>query len=517
MKQEPSVSGNPRPRDGLGKVYLVGAGPGDPRLMTLRGVECLARADLILYDWLVNPLVLGHANPSAESICLGHHGEQGTPRHVGQDEINARLIEAAREGKTVVRLKCGDPDVFGRRAEESEALAVAGIPVEVVPGVTAAFAAAGYAGIPLTDGRCCSALALVTGHERHAKQGPPLDYAALAKFPGTLIFYMGVSTASRWSELLTAAGKSPQTPVAVVRRCSWFDQRTVRCTLGTIAQVIQQQAIKPPAVIIVGEVVSLAAETSWFTSRVLFGTRILVTRPRDQVGTLCEQLSELGADVLVQPAIRISDPPDWGAVDASLARLDQYDWLVFSSVNGVRYLLDRLCRRGGDLRRLGHLKLAAIGSATAEELMCYHLQADLVPSEHRAEALADELAATAAGQRFLLARASRGREVLAEQLREAGGVVDQVVVYSSDDVREADAAVAAALQAGQIDWITVTSSAIARSLVGMFGEQLRNGKLASISPVTSGVLRELGHPPAVEASQYTMEGLIEAILGQNVS
>ena len=352
----------------------MGAGPGDPRLITLRGVECLAQADLILYDWLVNPIVLGHANPSAESICLGHHGEQGTQRLVAQDEINARLIAAAREGKTVVRLKCGDPDVFGRRAEEAEALIAAGIEVEVVPGVTAALAAAGYAGIPLTDGRCCSAIALVTGHERHTKQGPPLDYAALATFPGTLIFYMGVSTAPQWSELLIAAGKSPQTPVALVRRCSWFDQRTVRCTLGTIAQVIGQQAIRPPAVIIVGEVVSLAAETSWFTSRVLFGTRVLVTRPRDQAGRLCEQLSELGADVLVQPAIEISDPPDWGPVDASLARLDQYDWLVFSSVNGVRYLLDRLCQRGDDLRRLGRIKLAAIGSATAEELLRYHLR-----------------------------------------------------------------------------------------------------------------------------------------------
>lgn len=495
-----------------GKVYLVGAGPGDPRLITLRGVECLTQADLVLYDCLVNPALLEYAGPSVEAVCLGQHGPEGTGRRLSQDQINARMVDAARQGMTVVRLKGGDPDVFGHGAEETEALTAAGIPFETVSGVTAALGAAGYAGIPITHGRHCSAVALVTGHQRHDKSAPPLDYGALAEFPGTLIFYMGLDTAQAWSQSLIGRGKSPETPVAIVRRCTWSDQQTIRCTLGTVAEVIAEQDLRPPAVIFVGEVVSLASEVPWFAARPLFGTRVLLTRPRDQADSL-RRLTGLGADVMLQPAIRITDPPDWAPVDTALARLDRYDWLVFSSVNGVRYLLDRLCRGQGDLRRLGQVKLAAIGPATAEELRRYRLRADLIPGEYRAEILAEQLAAEAPGQRFLLARASRGREVLAERLSAAGGTVDQIVVYSSTDVKAADPRVAAALSAGRIDWVTVTSSAIARSLVALFGDALRQSKLASVSPVTSEALRQLGYEPAAEATQYTMEGLIQAIIG----
>ena len=496
----------------VGTVYLVGAGPGDPGLITLRGVRCLRRARLVLYDYLVNPALLEYAPPGVEAICLGHHTTQ---RLMPQEEINARMIDAARQGKTVVRLKGGDPDLFGRSADETRALCAAGIPFETVPGVTAALAAAGYAGIPITHADHSSAVALVTGQERHGKGGPPLDYEALADFPGTLIFYMGVTSAQHWSEALLRRGKPPDTPVAIVRRCSWSDQLTVRTTLGTLSDVIARRGLRPPAVIIVGKVASLAPEVSWFAARPLFGTRVLVTRPRRQAGLLCEQLTELGAAVQIQPAIRISEPADWGPVDAALSRLDDYDWLVFSSANGVRYLLDRLCEGRGDLRRLGRVKLAAIGPGTAEELARYRLRADLVPDEYRAEALASALAGEATRRRFLLARASRGREVLVEELSAAGGAVDQVVVYTSSDVESADPQVAAALAAGRIDWITVTSSAIARSLVGLFGEDLRRANLASISPVTSEVLRQLGYEPAVEAARYTMPDLVEVIAGAN--
>ena len=492
-----------------GKVYLVGAGPGDPGLITFRGVECLRRADLVLYDYLVNPAVLDHAPRSAELVCLGHHGVQ---RSAPQGEINARMIAAARAGKTVVRLKGGDPVVFGRGAEEADALRNAGVPLEYVPGVTAALAAAGYAEIPITHSNLSSAVALVTGQECDSKQGPPLDYGALAGFPGTLIFYMGIASAEHWSEALMRAGKPPDTPVAIVRRCSWSDQTTVRCTLGSVAEVIHQRGLRPPAVIVVGEVVARAPEVSWFAARPLFGTRVLVTRPREQADALFEPLNALGAEVLVQPAIRISDPPDWAPVDAALRELDRFDWLVFFSSNGVRFLLDRLCSTLGDLRRLGSVKLAAIGPGTEGELARYHLRADLVPGEYRAEDLAAALSAEARGRRFLLARASRGREVLAEQLTAAGAAVRQVVVYSSTDVEEPDPAVREALLSGRIDWITVTSSSIARSLVGLFGEELRRSRLASISPVTSEVLRQAGFAPAVEASVYTMPGLVEAIL-----
>jgi uroporphyrinogen III methyltransferase/synthase len=485
----------------------VGAGPGDPGLLTLRAVECLRLADVVLYDYLVNPVTLEHARPDAERVCLGHHG---TGRHVSQEQINAMMIAAARGGKTAVRLKAGDPCVFGCLAEEAGALRAAGIPLEIVPGITAGLAVAGYAEIPVTHAQQASAVALVTGHQRRDKTVPPMDYASLASFPGTLIFYMGVTSAAEWSGALLSGGKSPQTPVAIVRRCCWADQKTIRCTLATVAATLAAKQIRPPAVFVVGDVVDLAPEASWFVERPLFGTSVLVTRPGEQVHELRDRLAALGADVLVQPGIEIGQPPDWTPVDAALARLQQYDWLVFSSSNGVRYLLDRLLS-GGDLRRLGSIRLAAIGPGTAAELAKYHLRADLMPDEYRAESLAESLLG-AGGKRFLLARADRGRQVLPERLVAAGATVDQIVAYSSREVAVADAEIAAALGEGRIAWVTVTSSAIARSLSAMFGDALRQSRLVSISPITSGVLRELGYEPAAEASEYTMSGVVAAIV-----
>jgi len=493
----------------VGIVYLVGAGPGDPSLITLRGVECLRRADLILYDYLANPVILKHAPPSAESIPLGHHGPH---KPWTQADINAAMIRAARQGRTVVRLKGGDPDVFGRSADEIEALSAADIPYETVPGVTAALAAAGYAAIPITHAQHSSAVALVAGQERHCKQGPSLDYGALAEFPGTLIFYMGVTSVGVWSEALLLRGKAADTPVAIVRRCSWSDQQTIRCTLGDVAKVVAEHCLRPPAVIIVGRVAAMGPEVSWFAARPLFGKRVVVTRPRHQAGALFDRLADLGATVLVQPAIEIGPPADWAPMDCALADLDRYDWVVFSSANGARFFLDRLWHGGGDARRLGRIKLAAIGPGTAEELLSDRLRADLVPAEYRAEALAGALAAEAPGKRFLLVRASRGREVLAEQLAAAGARVEQVVAYRSTDVERPDPEVAAALAGGRIDWITVTSSAIAQALVRLFGETLRRTRLASISPVTSETLARLGFAVTAEATHYTMDGLVDAIL-----
>ncbi len=492
----------------IGKVYLVGGGPGDPGLITLRGCQCLARADVVLYDYLVNPQILAHARPDAVRICLGRHGRD---RIMPQEEINARLVQLAREGRTVVRLKGGDPAVFAHAAEETAALAKAQIPYEIVPGITAALAVGSYAGIPLTQGATASAVALVTGQERDGKPAPGLDYAALAAFPGTLVFYMGMTTAAHWSTALIAAGKSPTTPAAIVRRCTWPDQETIRCTLGTVAREIQTRRMRPPALVVVGGVAALAPEYGWFTDRPLFGVRVLVTRAAHQAPTLAAALTDLGAEVLLQPAIEVAPPEDWQPVDRALAQLDRYDWLVFSSANGVRALLDRLMEHR-DLRSLGSIRLAAIGPGSAEELARYHLRADIVPAEYRAESLSAALAdEAAAGKRFLLARASRGREVLAEELTAHGGQVEQIVVYASHDVSRPDPRIADLLREDKIDWITVTSSAIARSLVGLFGGELRQAKLASISPITSATLKELGHAPTVEAQQYTMVGLIEAL------
>jgi uroporphyrinogen III methyltransferase/synthase len=492
----------------LGKVFLVGSGPGDPGLITLRGCQCLAVADVVLYDYLVNPQILTHARPTAELVCLGRHGRD---RIMPQAEIDAELARLAREGRTVVRLKGGDPAVFAHVAEETAALDSAQIPYEIVPGITAALAVGSCAGIPLTQGGTASAVALVTAQQREGNDSLGLDYSALAAFPGTLIFYMGVTTASHWSAALVLAGKSPHTPAAIVRRCSWPDQETIRCTLGTVAREIEMRRLRPPALVVVGPVAALASEHNWFVDRPLFGTRVLVTRAPHQARRLAAVLGELGADVLLQPAIEVSPPDDWSGVDRALAQLDRYDWLVFSSANGVRALLDRLLENR-DLRALGDIKLAAIGSGTAEELGRYHLRADIVPDEFRAESLAEALQGEAGGgRRFLLARASRGREVLAEQLASAGGQVEQVIVYASRDIVEPDPEIASRLREGKIDWITVTSSAIARSLVTLFGADLGKSKLAAISPITSAALKELGYDVAVEAQQYTMSGLVDAI------
>jgi uroporphyrinogen III methyltransferase/synthase len=490
-------------------VYLVGAGPGDPGLITLRGVECLRNADVVLYDYLVNPAVLAHAPASAELIALG---VPGTGRTLSPEEITARMVGEAGRGRTVVRLKGGDPSVFGRAADETDALRAAGIPFEIVPGITTGLAVAAYCEIPITHQDEASAIALIAGRERDAKTESQLDHAALAKFPGTLVFYMGVGRAAEWSQALIEHGKPATTPVAMVRWCTRAQQETTRCTLDTVAEVIERKGLRPPVVFVVGDVVDRAPEVSWFAARPLFGTRVLVPGSPSVSEKLREGLAALGADVITQPAIHITDPPDWGPVDAALDLLDQYHWLVFSSANGVDYLLGRLLDRGGDLRGLGRVKLAAMGSGTAERLARYHLRADLVPEEFVAESLAQALIGEARDRRFLLARASRGRELLADALRQAGAEVDQVVVYGSADVAEPDAEVATALSAGEIDWITVTSSATMRSLVRLYGDALKKARLASIGPIASATLRELGYEPAAEASPQTTTALVEAIL-----
>lgn len=494
----------------MGKVYLVGAGPGDPGLITLRAAQILSRADVVLYDYLANPAILRHCRADALLVSLGKHG---SGRVLSQEEINDRLLAMCQSWKTVVRLKNGDPMVFARAGEELSFLEQHGIDFEIVPGVSAAIAAASYAGIPITHRDEASAVALVTGHEDPSKTDSALDFAALARFPGTLVFYMGVTTAEHWSQALIAAGKSPATPVAILRRVSLPDQKRINTTLGEVNAVIRESRLRPPVVFIVGEVATLGSAWNWFERRPLFGQKILITRPEHQADDLARPLAELGADVLLQPAIQIRPPQDWSAVDRALELLDRFDWLVFSSSNGVRMLLDRLPAVKRDLRALGKIKIAAIGPGTADELARYRVKADVIPDEFRAESFAAALRGGAAGKKFLLIRASRGREVLAEELQKAGGVVEQVVVYESVDVEKPDEEIARKMAAGQIDWTTVTSSAIAHSLARLFGDSLRKTNLVSISPVTSATLRELGFEPAAEAREYTMRGIVEAIVG----
>lgn len=493
-----------------GKVYLIGAGPGDPGLLTLRGRQLLGAADVVLYDYLVDARILGFAHRDAELVCLGRHG---AGRIITQDEIHDRIIAAARAGRIVARLKGGDPAIFGRTAEETAALEAARVPYEIVPGVTAALAASSYAGVPLTHRAAASCVALVTGQERLDKlEGDALDMAGLAQFPGTLVFYMGVTTAPDWSAALIENGKSPATPVAIIRRATLPEQKTIATTLGELPSVVTTTNIRPPAVIVVGDAVRERAVYDWFGGRPLFGRTIMVTRPAHQADALGEALAVRGARIIAQPAIEIGPPRGWGPVDAAIGDLASFAWVVFSSANGVRLFLDRLLTCGRDLRALGTARLAAIGPATAEALAAYHLQADVQPDEYRAEALAEALVPAVRGKRVLLIRASRGRAVLSETLAACGADVTQVVAYESRDVTTPDVDAAAALAAGRVDWVTVTSSAIARSLVALFGADLRQAKLAAISPLTAGVLADAGFTVTAIATEYTANGLTAAIL-----
>ena len=504
------------PQPALGHVALIGAGPGDPGLLTLRGLQQLRRADVVLYDYLVDPRVLHACRDEAQRICLGRHRDG---RAWEQSQINARMIAEAQAGRFVARLKGGDPAIFGRLSEEIAALEAAGIPYEVTPGVTAASAACAYAGIPLTHRDHASCVALITGQQQNENPSDPLDYGALAAFPGTLAFYMGVTTAADWSQALIAHGKSASTPVALVRHASRPHQQTIVTTLGALPEALAPGTMRPPIVALVGPAVAARAGFDWFGRRPLAGQRVLVTRPRGQEDGMVEAFADRGACVWRQPAIEIAPPDDWGPVDAALAALPETDWAVFSSANGVEALLGRLLATGGDLRALGGVRLAAIGPATAAALLRRGLRADATPAAYCAESLAAALRERLAAEtpsrrrppRVLLVRASRGREVLAEQLRAGGAEVFQAVAYVSRDTAEPDPQIRRALEAGEIDWITVTSSAIARSLARMFGPALRRARLAAISPLTAAALAEAGFAAAAIAATYDADGVVAAV------
>jgi uroporphyrinogen III methyltransferase/synthase len=495
-------------------VFLVGAGPGSPGLLTLRAVECLQQADLILYDKLVPVRLLDHAPAGAARICIS---ELGTCHPERYPHVHRAMIDAARQGKRVVRLKGGDPFLFGRGGEEAEALRQAGIAYEIVPGVTSGLAAAACAGIPLTHRAHASAVALVTGHENPAKPGNSLDWAALARFPGTLVVYMGISRLAVIVQTLIEQGKGPDTPAAVVHWGTTGDQQTVEAPLRDLAAAVQAAGVAAPAVVVIGSVVGLRGQLAWFERRPLFGKRVLVTRPANQAGDLVRRLEQFGAVPLVLPAVEIREPPDWAPVDRALAQLAQYHWLVFTSANGVHALVRRLRHQGRDLRALGALCLAAIGPGTADALRTYYLEPDLVPAEFRSEALAAALKEQAAGRRVLLARADRGRDVLRQELA-AVAAVDQVAVYSQVDAVTPNADVLDRLRRGEIDYVTLTSSNIARALARVLDApcraRLEQGAVqaVSISPVTSAAIRELGWPVAAEAAEYTVAGVVDALI-----
>ncbi|MCA9080873.1 MAG: uroporphyrinogen-III C-methyltransferase [Planctomycetaceae bacterium] len=497
----------------IGKVYLVGAGPGDPGLLTLKGQRCLALADVVLYDGLVNPLLLRHTRAEAIRTCreAGPHGKR-----LNQAEINQRLVDEAMQGRCVVRLKGGDPFIFGRGSEEAAALAEQGIPFEVVPGITAATAAAAYAGISLTHRDHASAVALITGHEDPTKPETALDYAELARFPGTLVFYMGMHRLPHIVQALRDQGKSAETPVGVISHGSQPMQRTVTGTLATIVQCVEAAQLHPPSLIIVGDCVTQRESIDWFERLPLFGQRIGITRPEGQADSVVDQVLALGGAPVLIPTMQIRSLRDWSAVDAELDRLAGTDWLVFTSVNGVDAFLGRLWERGGDARQLANVRIACIGGATSQRLAQFHLHADLVPETFRAEALAEALAPHVQNKRVLWARANRGRDVLPEVLTQAGANYAEVVVYEHVDVDALPPEIDQWIVTGQLDWVGLSSPAIARH----FAKQLspaaqaclgESTQLAVISPVTEAAAIEVGLPVAAVATTHTWPGILTAI------
>ena len=505
-----------------GIVYLVGAGPGDPGLLTLRGAEVLGRADVVVYDHLASTRLLDLAPHHAIRLCAGKSSGHCT---LDQDQINTLLLEHAQAGRVVVRLKGGDPLVFGRGGEEVEYLARHGIPFQIVPGVTAGVGVTAYAGIPLTHRGFSSAVAFVTGHgdpeaEAEPRSGraerPRLDWSELARFPGTLVVYMGVTHLAAICRTLLKAGKDGATPAAVIESGTLPAQRVFEGTLTTIAQEARDHKVQPPALLVVGAVVDRRSELAWYELLPLFGQRIVVTRPVDEAVRIAPELESLGAEVLIASTVQILQVADPGPLDNAIGRLREFDWLVFTSSNGVRFFLERLVSLGGDLRTIGHLKLAAIGPATAQTLARYHLRADLVPDSYRSEALAQALSSAAKGGRILLARADRGRALLREELEKVADI-HQVAVYRNANAEALPELVARRIESGTVDWITLTSSAIASRLHELLPEAARSLvgrqiKLASLSPVTSETVTRLGWDVAVEASVFTWEGLVSAIV-----
>jgi uroporphyrinogen III methyltransferase/synthase len=497
-----------------GTVYLVGAGPGDPGLLTLKGAECLGRADVVVYDRLVNPRLVELAAPSAQRIGVGK-----TPgkRPIGQDAINDLLVRKARSGKTVCRLKGGDPFVFGRGGEEALRLADEGIPFEVVPGVTSAVAAPAYAGIPVTHRGLASSVAFVTGSEDPTKPESSVDWAALGKGAETLVILMGARNLAQIADALVAGGRDPQTPLAVVNWGTYPRQTVLEVTLDEARRPDFAQKVQPPVVVVVGQVAALRGRLRWFERKPLFGKRIVVTRPWAQAAALARLLEELGAETIELPVIRVEPLADFRKLDAALRRLGSFDWAVFTSANGVRACFERLAALGKDARAFGGVRVAAIGEATAGELAGRGIVPDFVPAHYTSEAIAQAFRRRRIkGVRFLLPRADIAPDELPRALRAKGARVTAVAAYRTVQAKPEKNVVDALATAGA-DLVTFTSASTVRGFVELATRIGRRGlpsKLAcaSIGLETTKAAAAHGLEVAIEAETHTVAGLVEAIV-----
>lgn len=495
-----------------GKVYIIGAGPGDPGLITLKGVECIKMADVIVYDYLANRCFLKFAKEGVEAI---HVGKRGFVHTMPQEDINRLLIEKAMEGKVVARLKGGDPFIFGRGGEEALVLAEAGIPFEIVPGVSSAVAAPAYAGIPLTHRSYNSTVAFITGHEDPEKGGSSIAWDKIATGIETLIFLMGMKNLSQNIGRLIENGRDPKTPAALIRWGTKPEQETIVGTLGTIVDLARERNFKPPVVVVVGEVVCLRERLNWFETKPLFGKRIVITRTREQAGEFAELLACYGAEPIEFPTIEVVPPDSWVELDRAIEGIEGYNWLIFTSVNGVRFFMERLKLLGKDVRDLKGIKICAIGPKTAEKVESFNIKADLMPEEYKAEGVVEALGEREIkGKRFLLPRALEAREVLPQKIRKLGGRIDIVTAYKTIRPKGKAEEIRGLLKEKAIDLVTFTSSGTVSNFAGMFQEgeakKLLNGiPVGCIGPITAKTAEDMGIKVSFMPAKYTIPALAE--------
>jgi len=495
-----------------GKVYIIGAGPGDPGLITLKAVECLRLADVVVYDNLVSVELLKYAPAAARFIYAGKKGGDHT---LTQDRINDLLAKEARAGNTVARLKGGDPFIFGRGGEEAEVLVAEGVPFEIIPGVTSAIAVPAYAGIPLTHRGLTSTVAFITGHEDPTKEQSDIDWQALTGI-GTLVFLMGVKNLSQITDALIARGKPADTPAALIRRGTTPRQQIIAGTLSNMVDLAQANQFKPPAILVVGPVVDLRKTLSWFDTKPLFGLGVVITRPERQADDLARLLAAEGASPIAFPTIAIAPPADFGGLDRALRELSSYHWLIFTSANGIHFFFDRLRETGGDLRDLKGIKICCIGPATARQIEDRGIRVDLVPGEYIAEGILKSFAGMdLQGQRILIPRALKARDILPEGLKKQGAEVDVVTTYQTVNSGRKKEELAELIDAGDVDVITFTSSSTVTNFAEIMGKDYvlpSHVRIACIGPVTAATARKAGFPIDISQEEYTMEGLVQSLV-----
>ncbi|WP_035614422.1 uroporphyrinogen-III C-methyltransferase [Haloferula sp. BvORR071] len=492
-----------------GICYLVGAGPGDPGLVTVRAKELVERADVLVYDALSSPVILSWARKDCEKINAGKRAKDHT---LTQDEINALIVEKTRAGKTVVRLKGGDPMIFGRGGEEAAELAAAGVAFEIVPGISSTIGGPAYAGIPVTHRDHCSQLTIFTGHEDPTKGESSIDYAHLAKTPGTKVFVMGVARLREITSALIAGGADAGTPMALTRWATTGSQKTLTGTLATMADIAERADFGSPAVAVIGGVVSEREKINWFETRPLFGKRIVVTRTREQAGALSHGLAELGADVVELPTIRIEYPDDRIGFAEGVTHSHEYDWLVFSSPNGVEKFFDAFFATYPDARSLGNPRIAVIGQGTAQKVKEYRFAVDLIPEKFVAEGLVEAFKAESIENLTILwVRAEEARDVIYDGLVAQGAIVDECIAYKTVPETEDPTGAAARFREDGADLVTFTSASTVENFFKLGLPWPKKCAAGSIGPVTSEALRKQGVEPAFEAEQHDIPGLIAAI------